>query len=32
MKKGLRLEDVTPDIKNIAYKEMRNSNGQAKEE
>lgn len=30
--KGLRLEDITPEIEDIAYKEMQNGNGQAKEE
>lgn len=30
--KGLRLEDITPEIEDIAYKEMQNGNGQVKEE
>lgn len=30
--KGIRLEDITPAMEKLAYKEMQNSNGQAKEE
>lgn len=30
--KGIRLEDITPKVEDIAYREMQNGNGQAKEE
>lgn len=30
--KGMRLEDVTPAMEEVAYKEMQNGNGQVKEE
>lgn len=30
--KGLRLEDITPEIEAFAYREIKNNNGQTKEE